>query len=541
MKKYTGTHRRTLIGVLLGLVSVVSTIAYPVTAGAIPSTYTVTFFENANVSDNTSTYQLGTSAQDLTLFQNLSPPFSNPGYTFDDWNTSSNGTGTSYEDGSQYSFSSDLSLYAQWTVVPSVHTVTFFGNANVSDNTSTYQLGTSAQDLTLFQNLSPPFSNPGYTFDDWNTSSNGTGTSYEDGSQYSFSSDLSLYAQWTAQVSVTASFSDNGGSGSISPIQDPSGTMVTLPIASDLTRVDFALTGWNTVANGTGTEYAPGGSVVLTSNETLYAQWTETSPIQIQFLTNGGSGSDATLTGELDATVTLPGVTGLTYGGYTLTSWNTLANGTGTSYSLDATITLSTPLTLYAQWTPAAASLTISLSANGGSGSLSALTGLPNSTVTLPSATSVVRAGYTLSSWNTEANGSGTSYSSGQTLTLTSTLTLYAQWKKVATSQLYGVVGTFSARTVALTAGIERQVRSLATAVKTRKYTKVSLFGYSAETGSQSLDKSLSTLRADRVATYLRRELHALKVPGVTIAVSGEGSVNDSTKSAYSRVEVFVS
>ena len=281
--------------------------------------------------------------------------------------------------------------------------------------------------------------------------------------------------------------------------------------------------------------------MVLTSNETFYAQWTETSPIEIEFLSNGGSGSDAPLSGEFGSTETLPGITGLTYNGNTLTPWNTLANGTGTSYPLDAVISLSAPMTLYAQWTTATGSIMISLSANGGSGSLSALSGASGSTVTLPGSTSVVRAGYTLTSWNSAANGSGTSYSPGQTLTLTSTLTLYAQWKKVATSQLYGAVGTFSARTVALTAGIEKQIRTLATAVKTRGYTKVSLFGYSAATGNQSLNKSLSTLRAERVATYLRSELHDLKLSGVTIAVSGEGSVNDSTKSAYSRVEVFVS
>ncbi len=208
---------------------------------------------------------------------------------------------------------------------------------------------------------------------------------------------------------------------------------------------------------------------------------------------------------------------------------------------LDAVISLSTPLTLYAQWTATAGSLTISLSPNGGSGSLSALSGASGSTVTLPGSTSVVRAGYTLTSWNTDANGSGTSYSPGQTFTLTSTLTLYAQWKKVATSQLYGVVGTFSGRTVALTAGIEKQIRTLAAAVKTRGYTKVSLFGYSAETGNQAMNRSLSTLRAERVATYLRSELHALKLSDITIATSGEGSVTDSTNSAYSRVEVFVS
>ena len=421
------------------------------------------------------------------------------------------------------------------------YTVTFFENDSLSDSTSTYQLGTSAQDLTAFANLSPAFSNAGYTFDDWNTAPNGTGTSYADGSQYSFSSDLSLYAQWTPEATVTASFSDNGGSGSVSPIEDPSGTTVTLPSASDLTRTDFTLTGWNTAADGTGTEYAPGASVALTSSETLYAQWAEISPIEIEFMSNGGSGSDGPLSGELNATVTLPGLSGLTYNGYTLSSWNTAADGSGMQYSLGATLALTAPLTLYAQWTPVATSLTISLSANGGSGSLNALTGPSSSTVTLPGATSVVRAGYTLSSWNTEANGSGTKYLPGQTLTLTSTFTLYAQWKKVAAAKLFGVVGVFSARTVALTAGMEKQIRSLATAVKTRGYTKVSLFGYSADTGSRTLNKSLSTLRADRVATYLRSELRALKLSGVTIAVSGEGSVTDSTNSAFSRVEVFVS
>jgi uncharacterized repeat protein (TIGR02543 family) len=541
MNKHPRTHGRILIGILLGILSFVPVIGIPVIAGAIPSTYTVTFFENDSVNDNTSSYQLGTSAQDLTSFADLSPAFSNSGYTFDDWNTSADGSGTSYADASQYSFTADLSLYAQWTPEPSVHTVTFFENDSVNDNTSSYQISATTQDLTSFADLSPAFSNTGYTFDDWNTNVNGSGTSYADGSQYSFTSDLSLYAQWTAEAAVTATFGDNGGSGSVSSVQDPSGTTITLPSASALTRTDFTLTGWNTAADGSGTEYATGATVALSTNETFYAQWTETSPLEVEFVANGGAGSDETLSGELGSSVTLPGLTGLTYSGYTLTSWNTSANGSGTSYALDASVTLTTPLTLYAQWTATTGSLTVSLSANGGSGSLSALSGASGSTVTLPGATSVVRAGYTLTSWNTDANGSGTSYSPGQTLTLTSTLTLYAQWKKVATSQLYGVVGSFSAHTVALTASIKKQIRSLATAVKTRGYTKVSLFGYSAETGIKSLDKSLSTQRADRVATYLRTELHVFKVSGVTIAASGEGSVNDSTNSAYSRVEVFVS
>lgn len=62
-------------------------------------------------------------------------------------------------------------------------------------------------------------------------------------------------------------------------------------------------------------------------------------------------------------------------------------------------------------------------------------TAIPNSAVekpsfTLPSNSYFTRSGYTLTGWNTAANGLGTSYNCGQTLTkIGSDLTLYAQWK----------------------------------------------------------------------------------------------------------------
>jgi outer membrane protein OmpA-like peptidoglycan-associated protein len=120
-------------------------------------------------------------------------------------------------------------------------------------------------------------------------------------------------------------------------------------------------------------------------------------------------------------------------------------------------------------------------------------------------------------------------------------LTLYAQWKKVPTSALYGTVGIFSARSVALTASLKKQVRTLATTIETRKYTKVALFGFTAATGRTSLNKTLSSQRANNVANYLRDELRAMKLTGVSISASGQGSVDGKTNSTYSRVEVFVS
>jgi hypothetical protein len=500
--------------------------------------HSVTFEENDSPSDSVYAGQTEDTSTSLTLFTNLSPSFSNPGMTFVDWNTQPDGGGVTFSNGAIYDFGAQLDLYAIWAAPYA--TVTFEENDSSSDSVYAGQTENESSPLTLVANLSPTFSNPGYTFDDWNTSPNGSGTSYADGASYSFAAGVDLYAQWTAEPSVTATFRDNGGVGNVAPIIEPSGTVITLPSASSLTRPDFLLSGWNTAADGSGTESAPGASLVLNSTGTYYAQWTETSPLEVQFDDNGGTGSDAPLSGNEGTTVTLPGGAGLTENGYTLTSWNTLANGSGTSYALSQSLLLTEPLTLYAQWTATPTSITISFVANGGSGSLSEMSGASGTSVTLPGASSLLRPGFALTSWNSASNGSGTSYALGQSLTLTSTLTLYAQWKSVPTSTLFGAVGSFAGRTTALTPTLERQIRSLAATIKIRRYTKVLLFGFSAATGVPSLDHSLSAARADHVASYLRSELHSMKVTDVAITTSGQGSVEGSKNASNSRVEVFV-
>jgi len=81
---------------------------------------------------------------------------------------------------------------------------------------------------------------------------------------------------------------------------------------------------------------------------------------------------------------------------------------------------------------------------DGGSGSLTSLSGLAGATVALPGSSSLVKSGYTLRSWNTAANGSGTSYALGQSVTLSTSLTLYARWTGTPTEELYGAVGLFA-------------------------------------------------------------------------------------------------
>ena len=511
-------------------------LSLPAFAGP-PALNTVTFYENDNGADTISTYQTGSSSQALTLFSNLQPAFSNSGHTFGGWNTSANGTGTSYPDGASYPFTSSMQLYAQWSGVQASNTVTFYENDNGADSVSTYQTGSSNHPLTLFSNLSPAFSNPGHTFGGWNTAADGSGTSYSDGESYSFSLNLQLYAQWQASPVVTASFLNNGGTGSVPSISDPVGSTIQIPSGATLSYPGYTFSGWNTSANGGGTSYAAGASPVLNVNVTFYAQWT---PLQfvVSFAPDGGSVTPAVISFVAGGTpLVLPTPSNANEG---FNGWFSQPTGGTLVGSAGSTYTPTQALTLYAQWSQPQA-VQIAVSANGGSGSSPTLSGAVGSIVTLPTSSTLLRPGYTLTSWNTASNGSGTSYAPGQSVTLTTSLTLYAQWKKTPTSVLYGAVGVFRLKSATLSTSLKTQVRHLAATIKSKRYAKVSLYGYTAATGVASLNRTLSLARATNVAKYLRSELTAMKIRGVAISAAGEGALAGKTAPQYSRVEVFVS
>jgi|GEM_PF-884047 len=185
--------------VLSILISSVSVMAGGGLAQAA-SFHAVTFNENLQKGISLTASQSSSIPSTLTLCSKLTPSFTNPGFAFKNWNTAANGTGTSYNDGAQYSFSNDLILYAQWS--PTNHIVTFNQNRNVNDGTFSVEVKATQSPLTSFANLSPAFSNPGYSFSNWNTKANGLGIRYTNGQVYSFASDLTLYAQWVKSAAA---------------------------------------------------------------------------------------------------------------------------------------------------------------------------------------------------------------------------------------------------------------------------------------------------------------------------------------------------
>ncbi len=156
----------------------------------------------------------------------------------------------------------------------------------------------------------------------------------------STSSNLKLYAQWNNFLSVTYDGNENtGGSAPTDATEYASGNEVTVASAPvGMVKTGYTFAGWNTAPGGGGTSYAAGATFNITSNTTLYAQWTE----NLTTVTVGVNPSNSgTLT--LDASAFTPGNTttaGVTTShtvvttaqpGYKFSSWGTTGNATGTS------------------------------------------------------------------------------------------------------------------------------------------------------------------------------------------------------------------
>ena len=100
-----------------------------------------------------------------------------------------------------------------------MHTVTF--NNNGGSGSMSNQVANVPTALTL-----NTFTRTGYSFSGWNTLAGGTGTAYANWANYSFGTDVTLYAQWTAStanVVVTVTLQGSGR-------PDPAGYVVPLTV-----------------------------------------------------------------------------------------------------------------------------------------------------------------------------------------------------------------------------------------------------------------------------------------------------------------------
>lgn len=120
----------------------------------------------------------------------------------------------------------------------------------------------------------------GYIFTGWNTAQDGSGTTYQPGTEYAAYTDIELYAQWT-EATGTLTFNNNTGSGTIPSVSMRYTQAAYIPGAQYVpTLTNYKFLGWSATQyrpdTGTAT-YQPGAlykaANVVPSNTTLYAVW----------------------------------------------------------------------------------------------------------------------------------------------------------------------------------------------------------------------------------------------------------------------------
>lgn len=382
---------------------------------------TITFYKN----DGTITSK--TQEVDVdTPFSLNKNEFVYKGSEFKGWNTDAGGYGTNYLDEAYFEngISDDLKLYAMWDM--DRYKINYEPNGGEGN---TYIADIFYTNTIKLNDGSKMFTKENFVFDSWNTKADGAGTKFLPNKSISFddipfddNNEVRLYAQWKNPEYVLY-FDSNGGNEE--RVSQSFEVGKTLPLRlNTFTRNGYTFKNWNTKADGTGDTYTDGQDFVVPSDGfVLYAQW-EANKYTVKFVDDMAEGS-------MDDQEFTHGVSQLlsenkfTKHGYQFIGWNTKADGSGTHYNDKQEITVTSNMTLYAQWIQNL--FYVTFNPTNGVGSMEPQEfekGVPQAL----NKSVFVREGYVFKGWNTREDGTGTSYSDGESISISENITLYAQW-----------------------------------------------------------------------------------------------------------------
>lgn len=250
-----------------------------------------------------------------------------------------------------------------------------------------------------------------YSFDHWNTKSDGSGDSYSSGASITLTNNITLfaiYSKTTVNNSITTPTATKANTTStrIVTLDDNDGTSSTTSLKSTAT-VSHTGKGWYTAASGGEKRCANGGSYTPTVNETIYQQWTSK-------------------TGTFSS-ITLPERSRV---GYEFKGWASSQLADEGEYAAGSNYTPSDTITLYAVWSRNL--YPVNYDANGGNGDPMETDWVHYGDNFKPKTCLFKREpGYSFKIWNESADGSGVDWKSEveKIYNYNYGITLYAQWR----------------------------------------------------------------------------------------------------------------
>ena len=309
----------------------------------------------------------------------------------------------------EYKVTKNVTLTALWDDEANVSYSSVFGKVPTSF--------TAKRNQTLTEKKLTAIESSTYTFMGWfyskDETNNGTGTQAKVDDK--ITADTTLYAKWkTSTITFETQF------GEASSIKKYTGEKLEESEITSLSETGYTFSGWYNDSTQLTTDYS------VTADVTFTAKWTANT-YTVTFNSNGGTGSDTTQDFSFGTSKALTQNT-FTKTGYTFIGWATEQNSAQVEYSDKASfLTPAENITLYAIWK--ANEYTITFEANNGTTQTATQTVTYGKTEKLNTNPFTYTA-YRFTAWNTNQDGSGSSYSNGSDFAVTETnnITLYAQW-----------------------------------------------------------------------------------------------------------------
>ena len=370
------------------------------------------------------------------------------GYTFVGWNTAADGNGIDYLPTSSLVITGSTTLYAKWSLNPPapVYTLTYDGNGHTSGVAPIEPTEYLLNEVATVQ-TEGTLEKTGYTFVGWNTAADGNGIDYLPASSLIITGSTTLYAKWSENPPIlvyTVTYNGNGHTTGTAPVDSTEyleNESAVIQAEGTLEKTGYTFSGWNTTADGMGTDYAVDAIVVMRGDITLYAKWSENPPVPVYTITYDGNGHTSG-TAPIDPTeyrvderAIVKDKGTLEKTGHTFVSWNTAADGSGTQYAPGSELLMTENVILYAKGVVTPPLLVFMLKYDGNGNTLGTAPVDPtdyteNVSAIVKEKGDLEKEGYTFVGWNTATDGTGTDYAPTAELIMIENVTLYAQWEK---------------------------------------------------------------------------------------------------------------